>query len=536
VPDQGGVTTASPDDAHHSVAIDDGHHLARGAAANALVLLAANFRAVFVFLIARLLGEAALGRFGLAFATTELLSKAGMLGLDNSIIPFLAPRAAAGDTVAAVGLFHRAIRIAAVASSLLALGAVPVIVWLARRHGFDAFADGGAVMLLALPGIALARISTGASRSVLVMSNEFYSRGLTETWVTTGVFVIAVAAGLRGVAPGLAVAAGTTAAGIVAVVLANRALAARIATSRPHSGGPELASAPGSGTVTGAVAAREQSLAAMLRFSLPIAGSSLLTVLVMQADVLLLGLYVNRAPGVTVEAFGVFCAAAEIAGGLRKVRQVFDPIFAPIVATRAVSAERAALAATVAGPGRWVLAAQLPVIGVLALAGGTIMSIYGAGFRSGALWLALLALAHGTNAFAGLVETLLMVERPGLNLLNASVTVVIQVVAGVLLIPRFGVTGAAAAMCIGFAAQGVLRFAEVKHVFGWTWPWRSLLRPLAAAGAAIVPAAALRALGGTWAEIGSAVLFAALYMLGWIWMGPDPADREVWRRLFRRPK
>jgi O-antigen/teichoic acid export membrane protein len=62
----------------------------------------------------------------------------------------------------------------------------------------------------------------------------------------------------------------------------------------------------------------------MLRFSLPIAGSSLLTVLVMQADVLLLGTYVNRAPGVTVESFGVFCAAAQVAGGLRKVRQVFE--------------------------------------------------------------------------------------------------------------------------------------------------------------------------------------------------------------------
>jgi O-antigen/teichoic acid export membrane protein len=528
VPDPAGVTTAEPPDPHAAVAVDDGQHLARGAAANALVLVASNFRAVFVFLIARLLGEAALGRFGLAFATTELLSKAGMLGFDNSIIPFLAPRAAAGDAAGARRIFQRAIRLAAVASGLLAAAAVPVIMWLAETRGLDAFANGGAVMLLALPGIAMARIATGASRSVLVMSNEFYSRGITETWVTTGVFVVAVAVGLRDVAPGLAVAAGSTAAGFVAYILATRALAARIVTApRPLST---------DGEDVEAAAARAGSIRQMLRFSLPIAGSSLLTVLVMQADVLLLGLYVNRAPGVTVEAFGVFCAAAEIAGGLRKVRQVFDPIFAPIVATRAVSSQRAALAATVAGPGRWVLAAQLPIVGVLVLAGGVIISIYGAGFRSGALWLALLAIAHGTNAFAGLVETLLMVERPGLNLLNAGVTVVVQVVAGVVLIPIFGVTGAAAAMCIGFATQGVLRFAEVKHVFGWTWPWHSLIRPLIVGIGAFVPAVALRTVGGTWSEVGSAALFVALYALGWIWIGPDPSDREVWRRLFHRSK
>ena len=47
---------------------------------------------------------------------------------------------------------------------------------------------------------------------------------------------------------------------------------------------------------------------------------------------LLLGTYVNRAPGVTVASVGVFCAAAQVAGGQRKVRQISDPFFAPNVA------------------------------------------------------------------------------------------------------------------------------------------------------------------------------------------------------------
>src|SRR5262249_18382873 len=228
----------------------------------------------------------------------------------------------------------------------------------------------------------------------------------------------------------------------------------------------------------------------------PIAGSDLLNVVMLDADILLLGAYVGRAPGLTVEAFGVFCAAAEIAGGMRKVRQGFDPIFAPIAASHAVSANHMALRATVAAPGRWLLGVQLLVAGTLMLASGTVMGIYGPAFRSGASWLAMLVFAHSANSFAGLVETLLMIERPALNLINASTTVALQVVPGIVLIPRLGATGAALSMCIGFTVQGILRFAELRHVYGWSWPSSSLRQPAAAFAVAVGPATLLRLAAG----------------------------------------
>ncbi len=509
-------TAGSPCAAQENHALSDGHQLARGAAANALVLFAANFRGVFTFLIARLLGAAALGRFGLVWATTDLLSKVGMLGLDLGIVPLLATRVAAGDGDGARALFRRGVTLAAVSSVGLALIAIPFINWLAETSGLDAFAGGGAIMLLALPCIAVARISTGASRAMLSMRAEFYSRGLVETWVQTATFVLAVVLSLHDRAPAVAVVAGETAGAVVAYILATRAMK-QLGRSADR-GGP--------------------STTAMLRFSAPIAGSSLLNVLVLQLDVLLLGAYVGSAPGVTVATFGVFCAAAEVAGGMRKVRQVFDPIFAPVIAARRASQGQASLRETVAGPGRWVLAAQLPLVGALFLSSGFVLSIYGSQFRQGALWLALLGLAHGANSFAGLVETLIMIERPGLNLFNAAVTIVTQLATGVLLIPRFGVTGAAIAMCVGFTVQGVLRFAEVRHVFGWSWPWQSLRRPLAAFVVAFLPALGVRllsgALGEVTAEVGAGVLFLLLYLAMWRVLGADPSDREVWRKLMHR--
>jgi O-antigen/teichoic acid export membrane protein len=497
--------------ADQDTALSDGHHLARGAAANALVLVAANFRAVFTFLIARLLGDAALGRFGMAFAATELLSKIGTLGLDGAVIPLIARRAAAGDGDGVRDVFRRAARMAAVGSVATAILATPIAWWLATTDRISGLEGGGALMLLALPGIALARVATAASRSVLSMSNEFYSRGLTETWVTTAVFVVAVALGLRDSAPALAVVAGTSAAAVVALLLASRALRRGPPAAAASDGRPD-------GPVT---------TNALLRFSAPIGGASLLTVVVMQADVLLLGALVGRVAGVTAASFGVYCAAAQIAVGMRKVRQVFDPVFAPVIASRA-AVDPQALRATVAAPGRWVLTAQLALVGVLTLSGGSVLSIYGASFRQGSTWLAILALAHGANSFAGLVETLLLVHRPGINLINAAITAVVLVGAGLILVPMIGIAGAAWATLIGFAVQGALRFIELRYVFGWSWPWASLWRPALIFVVALAPAIAVRMAGR---ELLSGAVFVAVYGLSWRTFGLAPEDREIWNRL-----
>jgi O-antigen/teichoic acid export membrane protein len=504
-----------------SAADADSHRLARGAAANAAVLIAANFRGVFTFLIARILGEAGLGRFSLVFATVDLLTKVATVGLDTSIIPLVARTEAAGQRDQSRRLFVRSVVLCLVASTALVVIGIPFVAWFAEKRHLDEFTRGGTIMLLALPGIAVARVSTGVSRGLLAMRSEFFSRGLVETWVTTGVFIVAVSLGLRDVAPSLAVVCGSFGGALVAFVLTAQTIElGRHHAAHARTGRDEGRSLAGYGE--------------MIRFSLPVAASGLLNSLALRVDVLLLGAFVGRAPGVTIESFGVFCAAAEVAGGLRKVRQVFDPIFAPVAAARHVASERMALKETVAGPGRWVLAGQLPIVGALMLASGSVLSIYGPGFRAGAAWLAILALAHAANSFAGLVETLLMIERPSLNFANATATVGVQAIAGLLLIPKFGVMGAVVAMGAGFTAQGVLRFIELKHVFGWAWPWRSLLRPLAAFAIAFTPAAILRVLGGEHVEIASGLLFLASYVAAWYRLGADPADRLVWRRLLKR--
>src|SRR6476660_8685230 len=65
-----------------------GVELKRGAFLNTIAMLASNFRGIFTFLVARMLGPAALGTFSVAWANTDLASKIAVFGLDNSITTF----------------------------------------------------------------------------------------------------------------------------------------------------------------------------------------------------------------------------------------------------------------------------------------------------------------------------------------------------------------------------------------------------------------------------------------------------------------
>src|SRR5215475_10224892 len=86
-----------------------GVELKRGAFLNTIAMLASNFRGIFTFLVARLLGPAALGLYSVAWSTTDIISKIGVLGLDNAITTFIARSEAVGDKARSRALFRVAI-------------------------------------------------------------------------------------------------------------------------------------------------------------------------------------------------------------------------------------------------------------------------------------------------------------------------------------------------------------------------------------------------------------------------------------------
>ena len=485
-----------------------GTELARGAMVNVVTLVTANFRGIFTFLIARLLGRAALGTFGIAWATTDLLSELGSFGMETSTIALVSARQAKGDTKGIRALMRRAVLFGLLFSVCAAIVGILGFQTLGQRFGLrPELIRSTSLMLLAVPGIALYRISNGVSRGMRVMKHDLYSRGFTETFGTIACFLAAFAIGLRDLAPVVAVLFGTGGGGLMAFILARGLVAGK-------------QSGPG-----------ERGTASLIRFSAPIAIYGLLNLLIMRMDVLLLAFF-GPSVGVSMATIGIFVASVEISGGMRKVRQAFDPMFTPIMARESALKNRAAMEESFAQLGRWVLAAQLPLMGVLCLAGGIGLDIFGADFRGGELWVGLLAVAHATNSFVGLAETVIMVQRPKLNLINSGFTAVLQLGASLLLIPAFGATGAALAMVLAYVTQGVLRYFELRYAFDWHWPWRALVRPAVAFAIALAPALPLRLLlPGRVAEVSSALTLLGAYVLAWKFIGLEETDRAVLRQL-----
>src|SRR5712691_8289360 len=201
---------------------ETGVELKRGAFLNTIAMLASNFRGIFTFLVARLLGPAALGIFSVAWSTTDIISKIGIFGLDNAITTFIARSEAVGNRARSKALFRIAVVLGVTQSVVTA---AIVIVGLRffnnRLHVQPQMVSALTLVLCAMPGLALYRISTAISRGMKVMQHDIYSRGMTEPIATTLAFLLAFAVGFKESSPEVAAIVGTAASGLIAVALAS---------------------------------------------------------------------------------------------------------------------------------------------------------------------------------------------------------------------------------------------------------------------------------------------------------------------------
>ncbi|MEV5747774.1 oligosaccharide flippase family protein [Actinoallomurus sp. NPDC052308] len=436
-------------------------------------LVAAMAGFLLTVVVARVLGPAQTGVFFTVVALFMILTEVTELGADTGLVRSTARLRALGR----IGDLRRVVVAALV--PVLAVGAVTGLAvfalapWLAGLL-VDAAHHDDAVLLLRVCGPVLA---VSAVRNVALSGTRglgslaaFTVQANVITPLSRPVLVIAVAAlgyGAGGVMVAWSLPIGLTF--VAAVAILWRLV--RRAETEQHAAAPlgnAEASAAGERQAVPDPAARSavrefwafsglRGVAAMLEIVVTWLGVPLVSAMVSSHDA---GVYATAGRFITT---GTLVLAA--------TRLAVAPQIAALLA-RGETRQAEDLNAVATG---WVVATSWPLYLALAVFGPFVLTLFGTDFRGGAGAMAILASAMALVLATGNVQTvLLMGGKSSWNLLDKAVVVVLMVVLHLLLVPPYGIIGAAVAWGVSMLVDNLLAVVQVRYLMGLRLRTRTL--------------------------------------------------------------
>lgn len=198
------------------------------------------------------------------------------------------------------------------------------------------------------------------------------------------------------------------------------------------------------------------------RKALPFVALAGMGVINQRIDIVMLGLF---RPDATVGIYqAVVVGGSLVSFGLQAVNTAVAPQISRLWATRdLVQMQRLATASA-----RVSAAVALPVAVVFATLGGPLLGLaFGSEFSAGALALAILAAGQFINSFFGSVGGFLtMTQYAGLAMRGVGIAAGSNVIMNALLVPRFGMDGAAVATATSVALVNLILFFWVRRQVG----------------------------------------------------------------------
>lgn len=403
-------------------------HGVRPAFAGAVVDRAVRF--VLAWLLARALGPESYGTLAIALAALGLASALAPLGTDVAVVYLCAQ--AGEDRAAWHGVVRTSVQIATAGGLAVAAGLAAWGVIVGGELGRCLLVAGAAALpwswLLLGVGVLRARGALAAQAVSFQVVLPVVSLGLSAT-----------AAGLGLLTPSAMMAA-TGAAGVVAAGVAAL----------------QVSQLEGIGVVV-----RPTPWRTVLAVSLPQAVETTLFRLLGWTDVLLLGLLASRAE------VGQYKVAFSLAAACQLPMGALTTALNPGLARLLAHGEPAEVQALVWAALRGMALGVAPVGLGLVLFAAPLLGLFGESYRAGVVPLCVLVAAQLASALAIPVLRLLpMSGRFGLNVAEHAVAVALNATAMVLLVPRYGALGAAAALLVTWSTWAVVGVVQARLLFG----------------------------------------------------------------------
>jgi O-antigen/teichoic acid export membrane protein len=412
----------------------DAAHAARGGLLQLVGAIAQGLMPIYHVTVARLFGQATFGLYQTSLVVVELCTRLGWMGGDRAMHRFIAGHRAAGEDEMAQRAFGGALRLTASVSAIVAIALV--------------FASGTIAAFTHKPGLAqmlpiMAALIVPATATMVLVAATLGNKVMRVNLIVRAVgepimlLLAALCAFALGGGP-------------------RRLAAAHVSASLTVFTGAVVGACVVFGRHWVARALRLPRHPRLMGFVLPVAGSEVGNTVLQKADLFILSFFV---PDRTIAIY----AASEFLGRIAaNVRYAFDSVAAPVLSEAIHLHDRERLHYNLALMTRWVATLSVPLAVTMVGLRGDLLALYGPGFVAGTSLVCIWTATHLVNGSFGLISHVLtMSGRSRLYMGNQIVAAATNVGLCLLLIPRFGMTGAAVSALISVTLPLVLALIEV---------------------------------------------------------------------------
>jgi O-antigen/teichoic acid export membrane protein len=200
----------------------------------------------------------------------------------------------------------------------------------------------------------------------------------------------------------------------------------------------------------------------LLKFSIPLAFGSFAWLVLLWTDILMLGYF---RPAFEV---GIYRAASQTSLVMNIVASSLIASFSPLIANFYSRGERQEVEKIFLLSSRWSIALTLPFLLIILVVGDDLLRIFGQEFSIGWIPLLILCIAQLARAGAGgiAINMLSMTGHQYLKLYTDLGLSILNILLNLLLIPMWGMLGAAIATGISILVVNVLRVTIMRRILG----------------------------------------------------------------------
>lgn len=211
----------------------------------------------------------------------------------------------------------------------------------------------------------------------------------------------------------------------------------------------------------------------MLEFAIPQSLNMTLNKYITRLDVVLLAKF-----GQPAHMLAYYSTAALITSNLREVKLIFSSALAPVAARYHGAGERAMLEQTLGRVSRWTTTLIVPLLILVVVLRDDVLQIVSKTYTHGATFMVLLLVPPFLSCAFGLAGNLVTYAgRSGWTLTNSALIAVLNTGLCTLLIPRYGLLGAALATALAMTMISSLQMLELRWLEGVAIRLRAVYKP-----------------------------------------------------------